>query len=535
MTKISDLAPLRSHDAKDKDTMHPTEIKRELSALLSDPEERLEALSALHALTATAHEGLREACAALSGELLGLALDAPTPSARRYADLVRSSLSRVAAMSAGAGDEEPRAADAAPRGLSEQLSFLDQLAALMTDLELSLPLLSITRAERLKRALWIDEVRARLAPLLSRRDDLRAAPLVALSEEIGLVLETTPDRWVERSFERLARFFEERAGAARPRWEVDHVSLDDLLGVSAHPALLSALREAVADRDRIEALAPAAAALKGRVPAEALEACSFIATRVLRQRRRWARGVDFTLVYCPPGELWMGSAEGRGHANERPRHRVRLTEGFWLGETLVTQELWRAVMDSSPSRHPRYNSPVEQISWLDAVRFCNALSDLEDLEPAYEEVGEGRRTAARLNRAASGYRLPTEAEWEYAAKAGTELIYAGSDSIDEVAWHKFNAGYETHPVARRKPNAWGLYDMSGNVYEWCSDAYVPNAYHGRGALTVDPLVASSEYVERVKRGGSSGREPDWCRVSYRCGYVGTAKRYVLGMRVARNA
>jgi hypothetical protein len=113
----------------------------------------------------------------------------------------------------------------------------------------------------------------------------------------------------------------------------------------------------------------------------------------------------------------------------------------------------------------------------------------------YVEVGEGRRTAARLNRAASGYRLPTEAEWEYAAKAGTELTYAGSDSIDEVAWYKYNASYQTHPVARMKPNACGLYDMSGNVYEWCSDAYVPDAYRGRGELTVDPLVASSEYVD----------------------------------------
>ncbi|MBM4292155.1 MAG: formylglycine-generating enzyme family protein, partial [Deltaproteobacteria bacterium] len=169
------------------------------------------------------------------------------------------------------------------------------------------------------------------------------------------------------------------------------------------------------------------------------------------------------MSYCPPGEFWMGSQDGVGDDRERPRHRVKLSRGFWMGQTQVTQALWEKVMGSNPSHFKGATLPVEQISWFDAVRFCNALSGLENLQPVYG-IGTGDQPTVSLDSTASGYRLPTEAQWEYAAKAGTELKFAGSDTLDAVAWHTGNAGGKTHPVGEKTANAWGLHDMSGNVW-----------------------------------------------------------------------
>ena len=154
-------------------------------------------------------------------------------------------------------------------------------------------------------------------------------------------------------------------------------------------------------------------------------------------------------------------------------------------KTEVTQELYESVMGVNPSRNKGDDLPVESVSWYDAIYFCNMLSLLKNLEPVYSVNGETDvrkwaymphegnliRGEITQNTSASGFRLPTLAEWEYAARGGENYRYAGSDDLDEVGWYDENSDYKTHPVAQKKPNGYGLYDMSGNVWEWVWDSF----------------------------------------------------------------
>jgi formylglycine-generating enzyme required for sulfatase activity len=176
--------------------------------------------------------------------------------------------------------------------------------------------------------------------------------------------------------------------------------------------------------------------------------------------------------YIPPGTFEMGctaemDVEGGCEANEYPVHEVTLANGFYIGVTEVTQAQWEAVMGSNPSSFFDCGSdcPVENITWEQAVEFANTLSDLDGLAPAY--LIDGSDVSWDLN--ADGYRLPTEAEWEYAGRADDMTAYAGSNDADEVAWHSSNSGGTTHPVGDLLANGHGLYDMSGNVREWVWD------------------------------------------------------------------
>ena len=168
---------------------------------------------------------------------------------------------------------------------------------------------------------------------------------------------------------------------------------------------------------------------------------------------------------------------------EKPRHKVKISQAFFMGTTEVTQGQWRAVMGNNPSSFSNCgdNCPVENVSWNDTQEFIQKLCQKEGLIPCK-------------------YRLPTEAEWEYSARAGGSTTYYWGNRMDGAyAWYDGNSGSKTHEVGTRKPNAWGLYDMTGNVWEWVQDWY-DGGYYGKGDA-VDPRGASSG-SDRVERGGS---------------------------------
>jgi formylglycine-generating enzyme required for sulfatase activity len=216
--------------------------------------------------------------------------------------------------------------------------------------------------------------------------------------------------------------------------------------------------------------------------------CTLLAQTQLKQaapeQSKNPLAMDF--VKIAPGEFMMGCSVGDIDCNEdeRPIHRVQLTKAFEMGKFEVTQAQWMSVMGSNPSTTKGDDRPVETVSKIDAQEFLDKLNARSD----------GYR-----------YRLPTEAEWEYAARAGTKEPYAGR--LDEIAWYAGNSEDETHPVGKKKPNAWGLYDMQGNVREWVADWYSAN-YYGRSPAADPTGPAQGERGGRGPRGdGRGGRGP----------------------------
>jgi formylglycine-generating enzyme required for sulfatase activity len=235
-----------------------------------------------------------------------------------------------------------------------------------------------------------------------------------------------------------------------------------------------------------------------------------------RQNRSIA-DLDMELTLVEAGTFQMGSAES-GPNDEKPVHNVTISRDYWMGTHEVTQVQWRVLMGNNPSYFKGDELPVEQVSWEDAINFCRKLTQ--------RERAAGRMPAGYL------YRLPTEAEWEYAARGGSRsrgFKYAGSDNPDEVAqyWKNWNQSYA---VGGKQPNELGLYDMSGNVWEWCLDWYAPD-YYSRSPQT-DPLNRDyGEKIYRVCRGGSWGLYPTHCRSANRGGGTPGGKFYSFGFRV----
>ena len=216
------------------------------------------------------------------------------------------------------------------------------------------------------------------------------------------------------------------------------------------------------------------------------------------------------MVYVEGGTFTMGATSEQGsdaYDNEKPAHSVTLG-GYYIGKYEVTQKLWKAVMGSNPSDFKGDNLPVENVSWDDVQEFLRKLNAITG----------------------KNYRLPTEAEWEFAARGGNssrDYKYSGSDSIGNVAWYYDNSGDRTHAVGTKSPNELGIYDMSGNVYEWCQDRY--GSYSGSSQR--NPKGPYSE-SNRVFRGGCWGLNARYCRVSYRLSYPPDCRFNYLGFRLA---
>ena len=244
--------------------------------------------------------------------------------------------------------------------------------------------------------------------------------------------------------------------------------------------------------------------------------------------------MKFMLI--PPGEFDMGSTEAevaklleQAKATnqpswyidrlpaEAPKHRVRITKPFYLGLCEVTQAQYERVTGTNPSQFKDdATCPVEMVSWDEASAFCRKLGELPQEQGARAE-----------------YRLATEAEWEYACRAGTTTTwYSGDDEagLKDIAWYNANAEGKTHPVGQKSPNAWGLYDMHGNVWEWCQDWWA-DGYYATSPLD-DPPGASGG-SDRVDRGGSWNGHAGRCRAAYRYGCEPSYRYDDLGFRLAR--
>ena len=207
-------------------------------------------------------------------------------------------------------------------------------------------------------------------------------------------------------------------------------------------------------------------------------------------------GATMEMVWCPPGTFMMGSPVpdlfGKGgedeRSNDETQHQVTLTKGFWMAKYEVTQLQWVSVMNNNPSEHKGEIFPVESLRWDACQEFCKK----------------------------TGLSLPTEAEWEYACRAGSTGAYAGTGRLEDMGWYAKNSivsdniGRTTHRGGKKKPNAWGLYDMHGNVEEWCADWY---GTYPDGAVTNPTGAASGE--RHVLRGGAFDGDPRHCRSAHR--------------------
>ncbi len=227
-----------------------------------------------------------------------------------------------------------------------------------------------------------------------------------------------------------------------------------------------------------------------QVKAEANTSASVASTTSGNKRTFTVNGVNFTMIHVAGGTFQMGSNDSDAYDDEKPVHSVTLSS-YSIGETEVTQALWTAVMGSNPSDFKGNNLPVEEVSWNDCQTFIRKLNSL---------TGEN-------------FRLPTEAEWEFAARGGNRsrgYKYSGSDNLGDVAWYFGNSGGKTHAVKSKSPNELGIYDMSGNVWEWCSDWY--GSY---SSSSVTNPKGPSSGSHRVNRGGSWSSNARYCRVAYR--------------------
>lgn len=234
------------------------------------------------------------------------------------------------------------------------------------------------------------------------------------------------------------------------------------------------------------------------------------------------------MVFVQGGAFMMGTDEDEN--DERPIHDVSLA-AFYIGRYEVTQAEWQAVMGDNPSFFKGENNPVEQIDWYMAIEFCNKKSKLEGLTPCYTGSGDN----ITCNFAARGYRLPTEAEWEFACSGGLlshGYAYSGSNDVSAVAWFEGNSDGKPHPVGSKQPNEIGIYDMSGNIWEWCWDWYAGDYYKNSPSSNPSGPAAGQE---RSYRGGGINGRIEYMRCTGRYQLSPAYKHSDMGLRLVKKA
>ena len=235
------------------------------------------------------------------------------------------------------------------------------------------------------------------------------------------------------------------------------------------------------------------------------------------------------------GTFKMGNTPDHGYENEKPLHEVTVSS-FFMCEFPLTQREWKELMGSNPSDRSNERLPIDNVTWFGAIEYCNRRSIKEKLEPAYniEIKPITLKKIVTWNRLANGYRLPTEAEWEFAARGGNfsrEYKYAGNNNVNIVAWYWENSGSKSHEVGQKPKNELGLRDMSGNVWEWCWDWY-DEAYYA--VSPKDNPTGPLDGAKRVLRGGSFLNNSRSCRVANRNSNVPTHATNLYGLRLCRN-
>jgi formylglycine-generating enzyme required for sulfatase activity len=338
--------------------------------------------------------------------------------------------------------------------------------------------------------------------------------------------------------DRAAEYGATMAVAARLDVEVEPATLRLTVYIAPDGAVLAVRRVQAGDPDVLVSLAGQVAGELARVitgesadveaptlvdvRADSLAAAALRA-RILASAGPNSLGMDMILV--EPGRPFIDPPEDQHYIQARPLPAPR--EPYLLSATEVTQAQWEEVLGGCGSHFTGADLPVETVTWLDAVEFCNALSQREGYEPVYD-IGEG---SATWNREADGYRLPTDAEWEYACRAGSLTMFAAGGrwrDLERTAWFDRNAGKRTHEVATRQANAWGFHDMHGNVWEWIWDPYasLPD-------LSSDNVESPGIGPDLTIRGGSWYTDAKACRTTNFCridpGFVCND----LGFRVAR--
>jgi formylglycine-generating enzyme required for sulfatase activity len=344
------------------------------------------------------------------------------------------------------------------------------------------------------------------------------ARALGLSTSVQRVSSPVSGPQAQAAGDRVARRIQKLLDAAEAaedggRWQEALETYNDILALDAGHAEALQLRS-VAQRRLGSAATPVAGV--GTTASILSWRASWMQTCGEDTFGRWAAmsiaGVEHKFRWCPPGKFLMGSPESEAGREdcEGPQHEVELTQGLWIGEAPVTQRQWQAVARSNPSRFKGLDMPVEQVSWEDAQAWMSHASS-----------GAG----------GLGLRFPTEAEWEYAARAGTTgATYRGGNdaaTLDAIAWYYANSGGTTHPVKLKTPNPWGLHDTLGNVWEWCADSQ--RTY--TSARAVNPHGGLGG--ERVFRGGSWELVAQVARAAFRYAIPTGDRVDAVGFRLAR--